>query len=281
MENMLNNFSSPDLTNLGRNKLKPYERMEINRLAALKLSEAGFAILPIGLNKVPRIKSFQTEASSDRTKVDKWFDGKQDVMPGLLTGRRNRIAVLDIDIKGKSNGFESLSELGFEASKMSHVRITTQSGGAHLYFEWVDGIKCRTGVLEGIDVRGEGGFVVGPGAVSKIGEYTVECTHIVDDPIGLPVWPEFLMRKKFPSSTLEDQKPMDMDFPTFKSAVLSIPNDGSLTENDDRDWWLRILMSVHNHTQASNEGLALVHEWSSQHHSYNEGNTNNAWRSLT
>jgi hypothetical protein len=48
---------------------------------------------------------------------------------------------------------------------------STPSGGVHYYFNMVEGIRNRGALGEGVDLRGEGGFVLAPGSVMAAGKY--------------------------------------------------------------------------------------------------------------
>ncbi len=261
--------------------MNKHQRIQRNVKAALRLGSSGLAILPCNLRKVPQVSDFKNAASSDLEQIKMWFDGKNDYVPGLLTGERNGIAVLDVDRKGNVDGFNSLASLGIDPDKLSHVSVATQSRGAHYYFQYEDGIGCsNAGLPPGIDVRGEGGFVIAQGAVTDIGEYKVKCLHIGDELIGLPSWPDALkVRRKRANRLTQDR--VDIGFDDFRSAVMAIPNDGSLAENEDRDWWLKTIMSIHHQTAGTDEGLTLADEWSAQHASYDAEHTESVWRSLS
>ncbi len=261
--------------------MNKHQRIQRNVKAALRLGSSGLAILPCNLRKIPQIKDFKNAASSDLEQIKMWFDGRNDYVPGLPTGERNGIVVLDVDRKGNVDGFNSLATLGIDPDKLSPVGATTQSGGAHYYFQYEDGIGCsNAGLPPGLDVRGEGGFVIAQGAVTDIGEYKVRCLHMDDDLIGLPSWPEALKVRRKRANRVSQER-AELSFDAFRSAVMAIPNDGSLEDNADRDWWLRVTMSIHHQTDGSSEGLCLAHEWSSQHASYDAEHTDSVWRSLT
>lgn len=76
---------------------------------------------------------------------------------GLPTGAITGIAVLDIDVKNGKDGFAAVP--GWRG--MSPLRSHTASGGAHLFFRADQPIRCATG-RDGVDVRGEGGYVIVP-----------------------------------------------------------------------------------------------------------------------
>lgn len=100
---------------------------------------------------------------------------------GLPTGPRNGFWVLDLDAKpGATSGLASFD--AFAAGRgVSTYTVRTPGGGYHLYFAWSEGrnIGNPIGILPGVDVRGDGGYVCAGG------EYTVA----VDGPIyPAPEW---------------------------------------------------------------------------------------------
>jgi predicted P-loop ATPase len=88
---------------------------------------------------------------------------------GVPTGPRNGVWVLDLDQKNGKDGLASLRAYVATipgASLSNTYTVATKSGGYHLYFNWSDDrpVKNSVGVLEGVDVRGRGGFVRAGGA---------------------------------------------------------------------------------------------------------------------
>lgn len=80
---------------------------------------------------------------------------------GLATGTRSGVFVVDLDIREGLNGYAELMKMGPIPPTLT---VHTPSGGAHLYFQlpWFR-VKNSAGKLgPGIDIRGEGGFVVAP-----------------------------------------------------------------------------------------------------------------------
>lgn len=79
----------------------------------------------------------------------------------LATGERSGVLVVDLDEKNGKSGITA-----FEARfgpLPDTFTIETPSGGLHLYFNHVEGVTISTGQIgEGIDIRGDGGFVVCP-----------------------------------------------------------------------------------------------------------------------
>ncbi len=93
---------------------------------------------------------------------------------GIVTGTKSGFFVVDLDIKDSVNGVATF--LALAAGRPIPATHETESGngrgGVHLRFRLPKGftVKNSQGKLgPGIDVRGEGGFVVGPGSPHKSG----------------------------------------------------------------------------------------------------------------
>jgi putative DNA primase/helicase len=78
---------------------------------------------------------------------------------GLATGISSGVWVLDID---GDEGRKSLEEWERLNGKLPlTIKVQTRRG-THYYFRYADGINIRTGIANGIDCRGDGGYVVLP-----------------------------------------------------------------------------------------------------------------------
>jgi hypothetical protein len=51
------------------------------------------------------------------------------------------------------------------------MTVRTPTGGRHLYFRSASLVRSSIGFLEGLDIKGEGGFVVAQGSVVEGGTY--------------------------------------------------------------------------------------------------------------
>ncbi len=85
---------------------------------------------------------------------------------GIATGANSSVFVVDVDtLAGHSaDGSATLAELErIHTPLPATVEAVTPTGGRHLYFRHVTGIKNSAGrVGVGLDIRGEGGFTVAP-----------------------------------------------------------------------------------------------------------------------
>ncbi len=68
--------------------------------------------------------------------------------------------VLDLDLKNGSDGFASLQAAGYELP--DSLTADTPSGGRHIWFKLPAGVTAsnRVGILPGVDIRSDGGYVV-------------------------------------------------------------------------------------------------------------------------
>lgn len=87
---------------------------------------------------------------------------------GLATGERSGVVVLDLDRKNGVDGLAALQVLGAVPPTLASA---TPTGGYHLLFEW-PGFKVSNSASAlgpGIDVRGDGGYIVLPPSWHKCG----------------------------------------------------------------------------------------------------------------
>jgi hypothetical protein len=137
---------------------------------ACAMAIRGLRIFPVEVGgKLPLVKEWQKRATSDEEQIWQWWEKWPDANIGLATGRG--MMVLDID--PRHGGDASLSRLIEEHGEMPPtLEVRTGGGGMHIYFALPEGVEIRNsaGKLgEGLDIRGDGGFVVAPGSVHASG----------------------------------------------------------------------------------------------------------------
>jgi putative DNA primase/helicase len=118
--------------------------------------------------KHPRTPNGVKDATTDRKTIKDWWKRWPDANIGVATGRTSGIFVIDVD---GDVGKESLKELQAEHGRLQKT-VTVQTGkGRHRYFRCegarVGNSAGRLG--KGIDVRGDGGYVVAAGSVHASG----------------------------------------------------------------------------------------------------------------
>ena len=127
-----------------------------------------------------------TEAS-----VRHWFEMWPDANLGIVTGSVSGLVVLDVD--PAHGGDASLDALeATHAPWPSTVESVTGGGGRHLYFRHPGGLmRNRGGISPGLDLRGDGGYIVAPPSIHPNGlPYRWRPGHAPDDlePAALPPW---------------------------------------------------------------------------------------------
>lgn len=113
--------------------------------------------------KHPRTARGLKDATQDRDEVTRWTRTWAVWNLGLVTGSASGVLVLDID--PRHGGTESLARLCATHGELpATLLVNTGGGGQHYYFRMPDAaIRNSVGRLgEGLDIRGEGGYVVCP-----------------------------------------------------------------------------------------------------------------------
>lgn len=132
---------------------------------ALRYAAHGLPICPCTAKKSPRVGGGFKAATCDPAQISTWWTSWPEALIGMPTGARSGILVLDLDVDktGAPVGEDLALEMGlFDEGDPG---ASTPSGGRHVYFRHVPGIRNSAGKLGAhIDVRGEGGYVCVPGA---------------------------------------------------------------------------------------------------------------------
>lgn len=128
-----------------------------------ELHDLGFSVIPVRVGeKIPAVQwaRFQTERASLGA-IETWHCEGHNA--GIVTGAISGIVVLDCDTP---DAVVRAKELGIPESTVS-VRTAK---GCHVYFNHPGfPVPNKTSLLPGMDVRGDGGFVVAPGSVHPSG----------------------------------------------------------------------------------------------------------------
>lgn len=118
--------------------------------------------------KHPRTPRGLHQATTDVDQVRSWWDRWPHANIGIATGTDSGLLVLDVDLP---EGPDSLARLEHEHGRLpATCEQRTGSGGRQLLFAHPDPpVGNRAGVVAGIDVRGEGGYVVVPPSLHTSG----------------------------------------------------------------------------------------------------------------
>lgn len=169
--------------------------------AALEYAAWGKPVFPCAANKQPRIPGGFKNASADPDQIREWWARWPDALIGMPTGRISGLIVIDLDVRPEYDGGEAWSRLEAENGKLPEtIESITPSGGTHLWYQH-PGFEVRNsaGTLgRGIDVRGDGGYVIVPPSVLPDGRsYQWEASN-PRAPAALPAWGLKLLGQRIP-----------------------------------------------------------------------------------
>lgn len=185
------------------------------------------------IGKHPRTDHGLKEATTDQAQIRAWWDKWPAANVGIRTGATSGLFVVDVDA-GK-NGAESLAALETEHGSLPDtLTVGTSGGGFHLYFEHpgqkVPNHNTGKRLGPGVDVRGDGGYVVAPPSLHRSGErYSV----LRDFPIGkAPSWVVDRVRERDPvtestesAESTESIERQSVDSVTSQSSILDVAGD--------------------------------------------------------
>jgi len=134
---------------------------------ALALATKGKPIFPVAQNKKPLVewKPYQERIPTSQ-EVKEWWGKWPDANIGMATGHLSGWVIIDCDSEEAANRF-------IEEYPEAKDTLQVQTGrGKHYYFEFEEGIRNDAGKLLGlgIDIRGEGGFVIIPSSIHANGK---------------------------------------------------------------------------------------------------------------
>jgi hypothetical protein len=173
-----------------------------NGEAALIYAMAGFPVVPCNwrpdatgkIDKRPLVKGGVYAATVDLEQVRAWWTKWPLALIGAPMGRRTGIWAVDVDAAGvhAGNGLDSWTRLEIEHDEAVTRTHRTGTGGVHRIYLWNPDrpVGCPVECLpQGMEVKGEGGYVIFPPSPYELGGKTVTYT-VLDDiyPAAAPTW---------------------------------------------------------------------------------------------
>ncbi|NPV73759.1 MAG: AAA family ATPase [Pelotomaculum sp.] len=111
---------------------------------------------------IPEWRVYQRRRPT-RDEVTQWRGKYPGCNWAVVTGEVSGVVVLDMD--------GPTGEASLKGKTMPPTRMVRTGKGRHIYFQWPGfPVECRTGILPGVDIRGDGGYVVAPGSVHASGK---------------------------------------------------------------------------------------------------------------
>ena len=177
--------------------------------AALAYSKQGYLVLPVqytvgelcscgnsscqSKGKHPITRAGLHDASSDPQVIEAWWKTNPKANIGVRTGAESNLTVIDLDgEKGELSYKDQLEAF------LPSTRTHKSPNGYHLLYNYTRDLKQTAGILPGVDVRNDGGYLIFPPSVVLQRYYrVVENRPLVD----LPTIPSALIKKEVSRDT--------------------------------------------------------------------------------
>jgi hypothetical protein len=159
---------------------------------AIAYAQRGIHVFPaIAGAKRPLHSGWQQEATTDQAAIKELWGVAPLSNIGVACGRASNLTVLDVDgIVGR----DRLRELEREHGELPDCPVVlTPNGGEHRYFKFEHRVGNAVRFDTGLDVRSQGGLVIGVGSETEKGRYLFEASASLAD-IEPPEMPEWLVQ---------------------------------------------------------------------------------------
>lgn len=243
-----------------------------NHATALALALQGFSIFPChsggtkAKQPMPFIK-WRDVSTKERTQITAWWQKWPDAAVGLDLGKSG-LLVIDADRHGEDDGVEAfgalMAENGFDPD--SAPLVATPNQGNHHFFRQPPGRTFGNGrgmLPAGVDVRGDGGYVIAPGTVMADGRF-YELHGNLDEAPAIPEWLSAIITAKKGGAETDDLRSPVAHSPASADEIVEllsfIPADCGYHD------WISVLMAIHAATAGA--GLGIADAWSAQGSKY-------------
>lgn len=141
---------------------------------AFKYADAGLSVFPLReRDKRPATANGFKDATTDKTQIERWWKENPNYNIGIATGSPSGgLVVVDVD-EDKEKGKTGLSSIQNWMKKNGQipktVEVVTGRGGLHAYYFCKTQLSNRTNVLDSVDIRADGGYVVAPPSIHPNG----------------------------------------------------------------------------------------------------------------
>jgi hypothetical protein len=139
--------------------------------------------------KHPRLARWPQLATTDPQRIQRWWSWWPTANIGIATG--GGLLVLDVD--PARGGDDSLAALKQAHGGFDTPRNLTGGGGAHYLFRVEGPVKNATDMRPGLDIRGDGGFIVAPPSLHVTGRRYAWDVSVHPDDVPLAPAPRWLL----------------------------------------------------------------------------------------
>ncbi|MGI9251286.1 MAG: AAA family ATPase [Pseudohongiellaceae bacterium] len=200
---------------------------------ALHLASLGFRVFPLQPNsKEPWPgHSWPDLATTDTARISEYWSNTPDANIGIACGQG--VSVIDLDPDKSTLEDQEAFLAQHDVFIDDFMSVETPRGGFHIYAS-DDIANSVSGIFPGIDTRGNGGYVVGPGSIIDGRHYVAVADRTVHS-LGT-VGHELCHAFDTPAATIQVSQDVDLDHPAnvtrAKQHVMSLYEG---TQQGERD----------------------------------------------
>lgn len=153
--------------------------------AALEFASLELAVFPlVERDKLPAVSGGFKVATTDEEQIREAWEHRPNLNIGIATGTVSRgLVVIDLDVDDSKDedGVATLRAWEREHGDLPETAtVKTGRGGMHLYYRCDQPVGCSVNSDIGVDIRGDGGYVVAPPSVHPNGN-SYEFEEYLDD----------------------------------------------------------------------------------------------------
>ena len=257
--------------------------------AALRYADLGWPVFPCKPDKKPFTAHGFRDASVEHAQIVEWWRQWPEAQVGVACGAAG-ICVVDLDMGNGKDGIAAFARLEDEhGPHWCGLIATTPRGGRHLvYLMPEDPVPNGQDIVEtqsGIDVRGDGGYIVVPSPSSPGREWVVghpfedDKNTGVSDITQMPEWVERMARggRRVHHASPAGQSGTEMVL--LDAQVAAIKRALQFIDSDPRDTWIRVGMALKS-TGAREQAYELWCGWSKTSPKFDPKTQVYQWNSL-
>jgi hypothetical protein len=236
--------------------------------------------------KHPRISNWQGLATTDEAVIWAWWARWPNANIGVLTGADSNLTVLDVDgDEGAAtlNNFEINTDGCGELPPTPRVKTGGRGGHQH-YFQHFPGLRNLVKFAPGLDIRNDGGYVVGAGSLVNSG-YSFEAGCGLGE-IALAEMPPWLIDRIQAANPFKHGHSNGASSNGYRNGSGSDASRAEITDalryidNDEHDTWLAVGLAIHHWCNGAETGFLIWCEWSSSSSKYDEFDQRKRWDSF-